>query len=87
MIMPFHLAGMSLPISPKLPGLLRSVVREQRLELNKFSTLTFNFRSPDYSAETGGVHPGRQERQETSGRPPSKGDGKVIPPKNWGAHK
>lgn len=22
------------------------------------------------------VHPGRQERQETSGRPPSKGDGK-----------
>ena len=22
MIMPFHLAGMSLPISPKLPGLL-----------------------------------------------------------------
>ena len=57
MIMPFHLAGMSLPISPKLPGLLRSVVREQRLDLNNLSTLTFNFRSPDYSAETGGVHP------------------------------
>lgn len=57
MTMPFHLAGMALPISPELPDLLRSVVREQQIYLSDLSTLTFNFRSPDYSAETGGVHP------------------------------
>ena len=57
MTMPFHLAGMALPISPALPDLLRSAVREQRLDLTDLSTLTFNFRSPGYSAETGGVHP------------------------------
>ena len=57
MTMPFHLAGMALPISPELPDLLRSVVREQQLDLTHLSTLTFNFRSPGYSAETGGVHP------------------------------
>lgn len=57
MTMPFHLAGMALPISPELPDLLRSVVREQQLDLTNLSTLTFNFRSPSYSAETGGVHP------------------------------
>ena len=57
MIMPFHLAGMALPISPALPDLLRSVVRAQQLDLTDLSTLTFNFRSPGYSAETGGVHP------------------------------
>lgn len=57
MTMPFYLAGMALPISPALPDLLRSVVREQRLGLTHLSTLTFNFRSTGYSAETGGVHP------------------------------
>jgi hypothetical protein len=57
MTMPFHLAGMALPISPELPDLLRSVVRAQQLDLTDLSTLTFNFRSPGYSAETGGVHP------------------------------
>ena len=57
MTMPFHLAGMALPISPELSDLLRSVVREQRLDLTHLSTLTFNFRSPGYSAETGGIHP------------------------------
>lgn len=57
MIMPFHLAGIALPISPELPDLLRRVVHEQQLDLTDFSTLTFNFRSPGYSAETGGVHP------------------------------
>jgi hypothetical protein len=57
MTMPFYLAGMALPISPELPDLLRNVVREQRLDLTHLSTLTFNFRSPGYSAEKGGVHP------------------------------
>ena len=57
MTMPFHQAGMALPISPELPDLLRRVVREQQLDLTDLSTLTFNFRSPGYSAETGGVHP------------------------------
>jgi hypothetical protein len=33
MTMPFHLAGMALPISPELPDLLRSVVRAQQLDL------------------------------------------------------
>ena len=33
MTMPFHLAGMALPISPELPDLLRSVVREQQFDL------------------------------------------------------
>ncbi len=49
MIMPFHLAGMSLPISPKLPGLLRSVVREQRLDLNNLSTCIFRSKMNTYS--------------------------------------
>ncbi|HHQ4452757.1 MULTISPECIES: DUF2787 family protein [unclassified Aeromonas] len=57
MTMPFHLAGMALPISPELPDLLRSVVRAQQLDLTDLSTLTFNFCSPGYSAETGGAHP------------------------------
>lgn len=57
MTMPFHLAGMALPILPALPDLLRSIVREQQLSLADFSTLIFNFRSPAYSAETGDVHP------------------------------
>lgn len=57
MTMPFHLAGMALSISPELPDLLRKAVREQQLSLNHLSTLTFNFRSPGYSAEKGGVHP------------------------------
>ena len=57
MTMPFHLAGMALPISPELPDLLHSAVWEQRLDLTHLSTLTFNFRSPGYSAEAGGVHP------------------------------
>ncbi|WP_309266879.1 DUF2787 family protein [Aeromonas salmonicida] len=57
MTMPFHLAGMALPISPALPDLLRKVVRKQQPDLTNLSILTFNFRSPDYSAEAGGVHP------------------------------
>ncbi|WCH24977.1 DUF2787 family protein [Aeromonas salmonicida] len=57
MTMPFHLAGMALPISPELPDLLRKAVRKQQLSLADFSTLTVNFRSPGYSAEKGGVHP------------------------------
>ncbi len=57
MTMPFHLAGMALPISPALPDLLRKVVRKQRPDLTNLSILTFNFRNPDYSAEAGGVHP------------------------------
>ncbi|MGI3173836.1 DUF2787 family protein [Aeromonas veronii] len=57
MTMPFHMAGMALPIAPELPDLLRSVVREQQIYLTHLSPLTFNFRSPGYSAETGGVHP------------------------------
>ena len=57
MTMPFHLAGMALPISPELPDLLRRVVRAQLLDLTHLSTRTFNFRSSGYSAEAGGVHP------------------------------
>ncbi|MGN5042454.1 DUF2787 domain-containing protein [Aeromonas sp. 3P] len=60
MTMPFHLAGMALPISPELPDLLRRVAREQQLDLTNLSTLTLNFRSPGYSPETGGVHPVEQ---------------------------
>ena len=34
-----------------------ALVRKQQPDLTNLSILTFNFRSPDYSAEAGGVHP------------------------------
>ena len=52
--------GLALPVSGDLVALLSRIVSEQGLpssNLEAATAVTFNFRDPTYSAETGGYHP------------------------------
>ncbi|WP_412706139.1 hypothetical protein Aerorivi_01089 [Aeromonas rivipollensis] len=57
MTIPFYRDGFALPVTPALLALLSQEAERTDLDLGRCTQLTFNFRSPGYSAETGGVHP------------------------------
>lgn len=48
-------AGYPLPVSQKLIALLQCQL--DKSEVDQSTGVTFNFRDPDYSAESGGYHP------------------------------
>ncbi|MGU5638080.1 DUF2787 domain-containing protein [Aeromonas veronii] len=57
MTIPFHREGISLPVTPALLTLLCQEAAHTSLDLDRCTSLIFNFRNPGYSAEQGGVHP------------------------------
>ena len=57
MTIPFFRDGFALPVAQALLALLNQEVANTGLDQERLTQLTFNFRSPGYSAETGGVHP------------------------------
>ncbi|MGL6050474.1 MAG: DUF2787 family protein [Aeromonas salmonicida] len=57
MTIPFSRDGFALPVAQALLALLNQEVANTGLDQERLTQLTFNFRSPGYSAETGGVHP------------------------------
>ena len=57
MTIPFFRDGFALPVAQALLVQLDQEVAKTELNLECLTQLTFNFRSPTYSAEQGGVHP------------------------------
>ena len=57
MAIPFNRDGFTLPVVQALLALLNQEVANIDLNLERLTELTFNFRSPTYSAEQGGAHP------------------------------
>ncbi|QJT26508.1 DUF2787 domain-containing protein [Aeromonas media] len=53
----FHAGGFALPVTQALLALLNQEVAHIGLNLECLTQLTFNFRSPTYSPDQGGVHP------------------------------
>ncbi|MGL6464931.1 DUF2787 family protein [Aeromonas hydrophila] len=57
MTIPFFRDGFALPVAQALLALLNQEVANTGLDQERLTQLTFNFHSPGYSAEKGGVHP------------------------------
>ncbi|MFM5181228.1 DUF2787 domain-containing protein [Aeromonas veronii] len=57
MAIPFCRDGFALPVTPAFLTQLHQALANTTLDLERLTQLTFNFRSPTYSPEQGGVHP------------------------------
>ena len=57
MTIPYFRDGFALPVAQALLILLDQEVANTKLNIERLTQLTFNFRNPDYSAEQGGIHP------------------------------
>ncbi len=53
--MKINTSNLPLPVTSKLTDTIKDALKEE--DLNGKTSVTLNFRDPDYSAETGGYHP------------------------------
>lgn len=57
MTIPFRQGGFALPVHQDLLTRLTAELAKTELDITSLTSVTFNFRDPNYSAEAGGIHP------------------------------